>query len=147
MTILLKDMLHDFLGADDDWRITLLKQWPNIIGSLQTRVRIEKIEGDRLVLGVYEVHWMQELFLLSRVLLRSINGYLDQPRIAHVRFTLVEEKSYKLKAGKPEQKTNKLTPSALTLEQLTALQCIVDDQLKAMLISYLGRCTGKLYEP
>ena len=92
MAALLRDLVPQILQHNDEWRLTLLRHWNTIIGTLQTRVRLEKIYDDTLIIGVYESHWMHELHLFSSVLIDSINRYLGHERIAHLRFKLVEEK-------------------------------------------------------
>ena len=59
------------LNACDDWRFKLIKQWPAIIGSLHEHVRLERVEKDVLILGVYDVHWMHELYALSNTIDRK----------------------------------------------------------------------------
>ena len=68
MAALLRDLVPQILQHNDEWRLTLLRHWNTIIGTLQTRVRLEKIYDDTLIIGVYESHWMHELHLFSRYL-------------------------------------------------------------------------------
>ncbi len=144
MALLLKDVLHSFLYEQDDWRLTLLQNWDTIVGSLKNRVRLEKIDRDIVVLGVYESHWMQELFLLSRVFLQSINNRLDKPRITSVRFKLVEKKEYPLTSKRTFVSVQKRStqPIVLNLQQKQAIAAIADEQLGSMLVSFLARCTS-----
>jgi len=137
----LKDLIPQVLEKQDDWRMLLTRQWNSLVGSLKTRIRLEKIYDDTLVIGVYESHWMQELYLLSSVLQDKVNECIGEPRIAHLRFVLVEDK--KREPRKPPKK--RLTrPKKVTLSpsQSHALSSIKDDQLKQALTDFWGRCSA-----
>lgn len=140
MAIAIKNILDNIFSNQNDWRIQLLRQWDTIVGNLKTRVRLEKIYNDTLVIGVYESHWMQELFLLSKVLIDSINRHLDEPRITNLRFKIVETKiGYKQLI----QKTN-INDSEIIFnpnpQQSEALKKINDNQLAIALTLFLERC-------
>ncbi len=139
MAALLRDLVPQILQHNDEWRLTLLRHWNTIIGTLQTRVRLEKIYDDTLIIGVYESHWMHELHLFSSVLIDSINRYLGHERIAHLRFKLVEEKK---QLSKFSLARREVTPVevVLTPSQLGALRAISDESLKAALLQFWGRC-------
>ena len=49
-------------------------------------MHLEKIEGNTLIIGVYQASWLQELYLLSTVLLKTINNNLKYPYIKKLRF-------------------------------------------------------------
>jgi len=135
----LKNLLHSILNTQDDWKIQLLSNWPSIIGNLHTKVKIEKIKGDILVLGVYDSCWLQELYLLSSVLLKTINAKLDQPRIKQLRFKKIGiQKRKKVKKVERQRRTyKKVSP---TLKEQKALEKIEDPQLSAALKDFLVRC-------
>lgn len=141
MVMLIKEIMPSLLGMPSDWHAALLGQWDTIVGSLKTRVRLEKIQEDTLIIGVYEAHWMQELYVLSQVLIDSINQFLGEPRIKKLRFKLVEERKFKTKK-KTGYNLKKKSNAAivLTAEQSKALKDIVDDQLKDALIQFWARC-------
>src|SRR5690349_13440966 len=88
MTIQIKNILEDILGQgnNNSWQLHLIKNWSSIIGKLSTKVKLEKISNDTIVLGVYDSCWMQELYLLSDELLKKINSKLDEPKIKQIRF-------------------------------------------------------------
>jgi len=69
-----------------NWRIQLLKNWPDIVGALQSKICIEKIEGSILTVGVNDSCWLHELYMMSPLLLTTINQTLDQPYIKQLRF-------------------------------------------------------------
>src|SRR5579872_5324196 len=89
MAIYLKDILQSLIHPEKNWKTDLLYKWNEIIGPLHTKVRIEKILDDTLILGVFHSCWMQELYLLSPLLIKTINEKLDQPYIKQIRFKQV----------------------------------------------------------
>ncbi|MBA3751359.1 DUF721 domain-containing protein [Candidatus Dependentiae bacterium] len=139
MAVLLKDLVPLVMSAKDDWRASLLKNWNEIVGSLKTRIRLEKVTGDMIIIGVYESHWMQELYLLSSVLIDSVNDFLGKPYIKQIRFKLVEERTSP-RFNTYEKKKFVQREITLTNEQKKALEKITDFQLKNALIEFWGKC-------
>ena len=78
-------LLHDFLPKHHQWKMKLMQEWDGIIGNLKDKVRIEKIDGDLLVLGVIHPSWAQELMFLSAMLRNKINDALGSERIKTIR--------------------------------------------------------------
>ena len=85
MTRPLKDFIHTFIQKHNDWKIKLAQEWESTLGQLSAHVTLEKIDNDTAILGVYDSCWMQELYLLSPLLLKTINTTLDQPYIKQQR--------------------------------------------------------------
>lgn len=138
MALPIKKILDKVLEPESDWKINLLKNWNDIVGSLQTRTRLERIQDDILIIGVYESHWMQELFLLSRVIIKTINNFLGAQRIKNLKFKLVEEKK---KSRKIIKSTSiPLREIRLNYEQKKSLEKITDDQLRLSMHNFLIRC-------
>lgn len=81
----IKQLLSTCLQSNN-WRMQLLKNWPTVVGTLSNKVSIEKIEGSTLTLGVNDSCWLQELYMMSSLLLTTINQTLDQPYIKQLRF-------------------------------------------------------------
>ena len=71
--IALGKIIHTMLGCSRNWKFQLVTNWPTIVGSLAARMHIEKIEHDSIIIGVCDSAWLQELYLLSDVLLQKIN--------------------------------------------------------------------------
>jgi len=95
----LKELLQTLINPEQNWKTDLLYRWKEIIGPLHSKVRIEKIHNDTLILGVFHSCWMQELYLLSPLLIKTINGKLDQPYIKQIRFKQVSLKKNKIKTS------------------------------------------------
>lgn len=140
MTLPVKNILDSILQTEADWRLQLFAAWPIIIGSLKTHIRLDKIQEDMVIVGVYESHWMQELFLLSRVLISSINKHLKQPQIKHIRFKLIEQQKVSIKNKIPISRKAKNSIPEFAKNELDALNVIHDCQLRNALKEYYVRC-------
>ena len=138
----IKNILDSYFSGQENWKIKLLKNWDAIIGKLKKQVRLEKVYDDTVILGVYDGHWMQELYLLSNVLLKTINDALDKPRIKKIRFKLVDTKKEKtpIKEEKSVQ-SDVQTSIIVSRSELKTLEKIEDPQLRSVLYDFLMRCT------
>jgi hypothetical protein len=139
MTKQLKHFLPTFVKTDDSWQLQLLSNWDKIVGNLKTRVTLEKITADTLVIGVYDACWMQELYLLSPLLLNTINQNLDQPRIKQLRFKRAVARKQK-KVITTEQPEPVTALPSLTAKEQAALATIKDPHLRYALHQFLIRC-------
>ena len=131
----------------ESWKINLIKNWPTIIGTLHEKVSLQKIHANSVVLGVYDSSWMQELYLLSKLILKKINSHLDRPRIETLRFQCIESSAAKTaldkKTAADKLKNRPATPKKLfTLkpDQIIAVQKIQDPQLSQALQGFLKKC-------
>ncbi len=135
----IKDLLSSMLQDKDNWKIQLLSSWQTIFGDLSDKVHLEKIQEDTLVLGVLDSCWLQELYLLTPVLLKAINKTLDQPRIKHLRFKTIGIKKAKSQSLPKKMVMNK-QEKIFSLAERTALQKLKDPELSNVLKEYLLRC-------
>lgn len=135
----IKQLIHSVFDKPDNWKIDLLRNWDTIIGSLNTKVYLEKIGDDTLVLGVSDSCWLQELYLLSNVILQVINEKLDRPRIKQLRFKKIGIRPEK-KAAYVKPKPRSRVKRALTPKEKSALTHIKDVQLQQALEDFLIRC-------
>ena len=137
MTKNIKDLLNHFIDSENDWKIKLFKDWPNIIGNLNNQVKIEKIEGNTLILGVYSSSWMQELYLLSNILLKKINESIGKPKIKRIVFKQTQ-KPVIIKKTFVKKRTYKKV--ILTNKEIQTLEKIKDPELKLELKNFLIKC-------
>lgn len=139
MAVPLKNILDLFLARQNNWQLSLLQNWPTIIGSIKTRVELLKIYDDTLVIGVLDSCWLQELYLLTPLLLQTINEKLDQPRIKKLRFKSlgIIDKPVKKETLIKKTSTKKVILNAQDQEILANVQ---DEQLRKVLKDYLVRC-------
>lgn len=89
----LKSILDRYTRTAPSWSIFLLQNWPTIVGSLAVRINLLEVKGEMLVIGVYDPHWMHELYLLSPLLISTINSKLEKPYVKHVRFVLAQKRA------------------------------------------------------
>jgi hypothetical protein len=137
MTRPLKDFIHLFVQNQNDWKIKLAQEWHNTLGPLSAQVTLEKIDKDTAILGVYDSCWMQELYLLSPLLIKTINTTLDQPRIKQLRFKKAERTQPK---QEPQKKIYTPKSVALTQKEEHALNVVTDLSLRSVLKTFLIRC-------
>lgn len=141
MVVHIKDVVQKVVANQNSnsWQINLLTNWNSIIGGLKTKVKLEKIQDDTLILGVYDSSWMQELYLLSNVIIKTINSKLDQPRIKHIRFKRAEWKNENKEQIKEIKKAHS-KKIELSSRELFALKKIRDPQLSEALKNFLIKC-------
>jgi predicted GTPase len=121
------------------WEMYLIQNWTRIVGNLHTRMCLEKIQGDTLVIGVYDSHWMQELFLLQNMLISMINGHFDKPYVKNIRLKLAKQAERKKKKQEPK-KAVKQPATLLTEQHQQALDQVKDEQLQKILQEFLQHC-------
>ncbi len=135
----IKNLLTTLIKPKHSWHIQLLSSWDSTLGKLSSKVRLEKIDDDTLVLGVYDSCWMQELYLMTPMLIATINKKLDQPYIKHLRFKRVVARKHT-----PQPVVLTLPPNhqEVTLKptEYAALEKIKDPQLSMALQQFLIRC-------
>jgi hypothetical protein len=135
----IKSVFKNILAPEQHWKLNLLNNWAAIIGSIGQYVHIEKIHDDTLILSVVDSCWMQELYLLSDLLLKKINQNLDEPRIKNLRFKQSSVRKKKVACAKVKPKPlhkNVL----LSAQERAALEKIKDPQLSKALEEFLVRC-------
>jgi len=134
----LKELLNTLINPSNNWKTDLLYRWKDIIGPLHSKVRIEKIHNDTLVLGVFHSCWMQELYLLSPLLIKTINEKLDQPYIKEIRFKQISLKKDKIKTS--ITKTIQKKEVVLSKADERTLAKIDDPLLREALKAFRIRC-------
>lgn len=135
----IKNILRSVLKTGNSWKIDLLHNWPEIIGDLGSKVQLEKINGTTLVLSVADACWLQELYLLSPILLKAINEKLDHPRIKHLRFKQAGTKKV-TRTQQAHTRKKQLKNVTLSQRERAALAKINDPQLSSALKRFLVRC-------
>lgn len=144
----LKDLLQAIIPENAAWKIKLLNEWPTIVGHLHQHVKVQKIYADALVLGVTDSSWLQEMYLLSGVLIETINKNLDKPRINRLHFKNIGDMEYQQPALAPKPK-EVIAPEPipnkqhLTRQQQKTLDRVEDPELRAVLKELLFVCYQK----
>ena len=149
MAILIKDFLNTLFNKEENWHIRLLEEWPNIVGTLKTRICLEKIEGSTIIIGVYESHWMQELHLLSRFLVARINTSLGvelgspEKYVHQVKFKLMDLPKARTASYIRINTTYSHTPLALNATHEQLLSTIKDSGLRSSLALFFRTCVTR----
>lgn len=145
MTIHIRNSIKEVFDKEfnNSWQIKLLKEWNLIIGDLKTKVQIEKINNDCIFLIVSDACWMQELYLLSNLIINKINFRLGEPRIKFIRFKQAKLKSFNNANEKKNKNFEKIKNINLNSLELNALKKINDPQLSNVLKNFLIKCYEK----
>ncbi|MBP9765290.1 DUF721 domain-containing protein [Candidatus Babeliales bacterium] len=138
--------IKDFVGEiiklsnpEQSWKSHIMQNWPTIIGSLASKVFIEKIYQDTVVLAVTDSCWMQELHLLSELLKQKINQQLEKPYITTIRFKYATKKINRVQTIKTPVPFSYI-PKPLTAQEQRALSVIKDQELSQALMRFLQKC-------
>ncbi len=121
------------------WQMQLLSNWPHIVGTLHEQMRIEKIQQDCLVIGVYDPHWMQELFMLAPTILEAIKKNLKETPINTLRFVCVQKKENTARA-KTTEVPQKKEEKQLSPHHEQVLTRVQSDELKSALRTFFANC-------
>jgi hypothetical protein len=113
------------------------------MGGLSERVCLEKVKGSCLTLGVYESSWLQELYLLSPTLIKTINEYLQGDYVTELRFKSAAKKKVATKKTAAPQQQTTAPARALSPQEEAVLAEIKDPQLRSVLQGYLQKCHGE----
>ncbi|HJM69056.1 MAG TPA: DUF721 domain-containing protein [Candidatus Babeliales bacterium] len=135
----INDLIQNALSKQGNWQLFLIKNWKSIIGNLNPHVRLEKIYDSTIVLGVYDTHWMQELYIFSSILLDKINDALEKPKITHIRFKKVN-RPVQQKKKTLYTKPSAAKPIQLSKKEQEALESLSDPDLTHALKRFLVRC-------
>ena len=135
----LKELLQAILPLQQAWKLDLLQCWPEIVGDLCDKIKVEKICDDgTLVVGVTNSAWMQEAYFLSPILLKKINATLAQTEVKQLRFKYSSPR--KRLVVQKSAVVGKVVPTQLSDCEARALHCIADQELCDELRRFLMRC-------
>lgn len=137
--IALNQLITHVLYGSNNWKLHLVTNWRYIVGPLSSRICIEKIERDTLVIGVCDSAWLQELYLLSTILLQKINQALPAPHIKKLIFKQIGNRALNRQTQNPKKNPKQLQ-RPLTAQERKALQAINDQELSSALYNFLLRC-------
>jgi hypothetical protein len=135
----LHTLMQAILPQQQGWELYLTKHWKEIIGNLSQHVRLEKTYETTVVLGVYDTHWMHELYLFSNILLDKINAALEEPTVTHLRFKKVNRPVVRKKSSS-QYKAYQAPAIELTTKEEKALSEVSDPELTDVLKNFLIRC-------
>ena len=145
MSMPIKYFLDQCIPPEHRWKIDLFMHWKEIIGPLEERVSIQKIDAETLYLSVYHPAWAQEIALMTPRLKRSINRLFTEPKVKHIRFCA--QTQHPQQRVRTDEKSHKsfqqiIGPEmvSLTNQEQKALSTVHNHELTSALINYLNRC-------
>lgn len=132
-------LVSGMLPKTHDWQTTLLHEWKTIVGDLHQHMCLKKITGSTAIIGVYDSHWLHELYMLGPTIIETMNTHLGAQHITQVRFVL---------GSRPIEKTNEKNQKEAVLAESrpmgarhrTALEHIKDKQLQNALQKLFNKC-------
>lgn len=137
----LKFFLKNLFNKETNWKLQLLENWTTIMGDLHDKVSLESIKYDTVYVSVINSCWLQELYILSPMLLQRINETLDQAPVKKIRFKKRAEqnraipKSHINRPGEVDR-----VPVTINSQEKRALHTIDDALLRKALYTFLVRC-------
>lgn len=131
----LKSVLSNFnFDVKVKWHLELNQRFPEIFAQLTKHTKINKIYNDTLILEVYETSWLQELYMLSNIILKRLR--VDFPQINKIKF-IRSRRKFKKKLE------NKLIKNIISNKEIKAVEKIKDKDLAKSLLSYYQICLSK----
>jgi len=139
MLLDLKKVLNRcWTGKLTGWQLKIISDWPMIMGGICEQARVEKVLNDTLVLGVYDTCWMQQLHLLSGMIIKKVNNHLGHDYIKQIRLKYVQKHQFR------KIQPNLVQPGTshnLTGAENLALKKIKDPELRSAIQNFLNRCS------
>jgi len=137
----ISSIISSLITHENSWHIQLIRDWSEIMGPLSSKVTLEKIDGSLLMLGVYNSSWMQELYLLTPLIIKTINAKLGDSCVSSVKLRLIARKNPNAsKAAQAYPKISSVEPKTLSSQERDALSSIEDDELRQALKKFLDKC-------
>lgn len=139
----IKNVLQEITTPESNkhsWKQFLLGNWKSIIGDLYNHVSLQKVYDDAVVLGVYDSCWLQELYLLTPLLLSKINQTLDAPHVKRIHFKQIIKKQTISLLAKQEEQIIESKKMPISDKEQKALEKITDESLRSVLDAFRIHC-------
>jgi hypothetical protein len=116
------------------WHYEFIKSWPTIARGLEEHMTIGKIQKDSVTLEVHDSSWLQEVHLLSPVILNRIQQFY--PVIQKIKVTKISRKRI-------EHKKEILSLNKITDQEKNVVKIVKDKDLAKALLNYYSICNTK----
>lgn len=142
----LKDLVHQLIPQEFQWKIGLLQNWKTIIGPLHDKVAIHAIQERSLILEVSHPAWAQELLHLTPLIKQRINSALNNTHIQEIRFKVTMPRAFHPKKNNYRQafisllKKKPQTSYTLSNREECALTSLKNEELKDAMRAFLVAC-------
>lgn len=145
MATSLKDLLNAIVPVQTSWKTELQRNWAHVVGHLHEHVQLIKVYDTALTLGVKDSSWLQEMYLLTPLLIETINNSLDKPYINKLHFKNVGDGEQPQPLGAPQPKLKPAQPQLRFRQQVThfqqeTLDRVEDAELRESLKELLLTC-------
>lgn len=131
----LKDIFNNINKISKcSWHYEFIKSWPTIARGLEEHLSIGKIVKDTVTLEVHDISWLQEVHLLSPVILNRIQQFY--PVIQKIKVTKITKKQLK-------QKKEILSLNIITDQEKNVVKIVKDKDLAKALLNYYTICNTK----
>ena len=132
----LKDIFNNINQINKfSWHYEFIKSWPTIARGLEEHMSIGKIMKDTVTLEVHDSSWMQEVHLLSPVILNRIKQFY--PVIQKIKVNKINKKRI-------EQKKEILSFNEITDQEKNVVKIVKDKDLAKALLNYYTICNTKI---
>jgi hypothetical protein len=142
----IKLMLREIIVPEHAWKVTILNNWESVIGELKTKVFIEVILDEQVILGVTHPALAQELLFLSPLIKQKINALFTQERIKKIGFRVIQKRPIGSECFIEQRNYDNCLKKEissiypLTIRQHEVLALLKDPDLKASCEKFFKRC-------
>jgi hypothetical protein len=131
----LKDIVNNINQINKfSWHYEFIKSWPTIARGLEEHLSIGNILKDTVTLEVHDSSWIQEVHLLSPVILNRIQQFY--PAIQKIKVSKISKKRI-------AQKKEILSLNKITDQEKNVVKIVKDKELAKALLSYYTICNTK----
>lgn len=139
----LNDIITTVIPQEHQWKLTILREWPTLIGDMHHHISIHTIQNDILILQAAHPAWAQELSFLTGILKKKINALFPQEYIKTIRFQVGTIKKKTQVAQAAPSSLKKPAPRELTNHEKACLSRVKDQELQQILSDFLRVCSQK----
>ena len=126
------------------WKMQLITDWPLIMGNLHVHARVEKVYDQAVLLGVYDTCWVQEMHLLSNIIIKKINHHLGGAYINQIRLKYVQKHEFRNIMSINQASTT--SQRAISPQEAKVLLTITDPELRNAMQAFLMRCNDAAFK-
>ena len=129
----IKDIIYNTITVkqEKNWHLDLIKNWPNIARGLEKYLTIYKIVNNTLTLEVNDSSWLQEIYLLSPIILTRIQQFC--PMIKKIKVQKNNNPKYL-------NDDTALPKNKITLNEKNLVKDFKDQELANYLLNYFAIC-------
>ncbi len=133
--------IRNAIPQEHQWKISLLKEWPTIVGNLKDKVSLHSVGESHLVLTVSHPSLAQELYMLQDMLKHKINSFLQSERITSLQFrTYSATKKKKQNSSTKKRYVEPEKDVTLNVREQKTLHTVKNKELRDALCAFYITC-------